>query len=42
MFCRADLNLEEQIAAYTKVAFLLTNLNPDFVIRNLIFRSIKE
>ena len=30
----------KKILTETKVTFLLTNLNPDFPIRNLIFRSI--
>ena len=32
----------KKILTETKVTFLLTNLNPDFAIPNLIFRSIKD
>ena len=32
----------KKIVTETKVTFLLTNLNQDFAIRHLIFRSIKD
>ena len=32
----------KKILTETKVTFLLTNLNPDFAIQNLIFRFIKD